>query len=617
MNSKVRNIKVQHILETHSKIRSQKKLEEIYEDYKKGIYYVSTRYSSVHLSTEELWTSTAHDRSWLFRHHCLPGVAYLIDSYYLDYNQDKLHTAYKMIEKWYEMNYPVSLSIMGWHDHSTALRLLHIVKLYLVLEEKNDSDVLPRLAEIADKHMEKLSDPDFYMPKHNHGLDQDICLFIATSVITDLPKSAEWNKLALERFWGQVNHIFASDGSYLEHSPHYIYLMLDRLLNFYQILNLVDEEQGEVLRNRITKIATFFIYSLHPDGNFPTIGDSETNSFTLNKEYWSILPEQIISSLNAIKNHNAIDIDLPVDAFYKEGGYAFFRSDWNNNENTVQLAFCSAFHSRVHKHHDDLSFVLYGKGQPLLIDSGKFTYQYDRDERKYVISSYGHNTVRINDQETNLSRQNFEKSGVLSFLSTKNVGYSSGFHALVDGVIHRRIMIYLKPKDVIVIDVVKGSSETTGEIIFNVNPDLIIVPENGEQVAYKDREVAFYLKNLLGNNEFTKYRGQTTPLRGWSSKIYGEFQGNDQLAMQKKGNCIKFAHHIRLNQANHITDFTFEGDLISFSWKKSHIKIQLTDFYEAIFINDKFYKTEKYFNNTKLIESLVKNEAEYYKSIHS
>jgi hypothetical protein len=614
MNSHV--ITAQDLLDIHSKVSNPKKLENIYHDYKEKVYMVSGRYTPVRLEDDELWTSEAHDRSWLFWHHCLVSVAYLIDSYNVSQNKEKLYLAFEIVEKWYEANYPESPSVMGWHDHSTALRLLHIVKLYLVFSELNDEKVLRKLEEVSEKHMEKLSDPDFYMPKHNHGLDQDISLYLASSVLGHIPRSKKWNELALKRFWGQVNNIFAEDGSYLEHSPHYIYLMLERLINFYKIVMKSNEKEGENLKKRIVAITKFFIYSLHPDATFPTMGDSESQTFDVNNDTWKSLPEDIYSTLASIKKENDLEIDLPLDAFYKDGGYAFFRSDWNNDEDTTQLTFYSAFHSRVHKHHDDLSILLYGHGKPLLIDAGKFTYQYDRAERHYVVSAYGHNTVRLNDSETDISRLNINKSGLLSFLNTKNIGYASGFHTLMDGATHRRMVFYLKPGEMVVLDLIKSNTNMDSEIIFNFHPDLRTMNMDGKIVGFNEGNPEIYLENLIGKTNYQKARGQSDPLRGWSSNFYGELHANDMITMKQNGSRTTFATYIHLNEQTSVTDFTWKDDVITFKWKSFQIKLKLTDFYEMLEINGKLFKTQKVFNKATLLEAITNNELEYYRNLN-
>jgi hypothetical protein len=607
-------ITVQELPNVHRRINNPERLESIFQDYQNHIYTVSDRYPPVRLEEEELWTATVHDRSWLFRHHSLVSLAYLIDSYYVDKNTQKVYLALEIAGKWFNANYPQSPSVMGWHDHSTALRLLHIVKLYLVISELEDQESLNNLEMLAEKHMEKLADPEFYMPKHNHGLDQDMILYLASSVLKNLPNSLKWIDLAIMRFWQQVNHLFAEDGSYLEHSPRYIYILLERLLNFQKILMKVDEREGTALKEKIIKVTRFFIYSLHPDGTSPTIGDTELISFNLNRDRWEIIPEDLYNILESIKKVNDVKITLPLDAFYQDGGYAFFRSDWANNEQTTQLIFYSAFHSRVHKHHDDLSILIYGHGKPLLIDAGKFSYQYDREERQYVTSSYGHNTVRINDSETDLARLNINKSGLLSYLNTKNIGYASGFHTLVKGTTHRRMIFYFKPGEVIILDRVKSNRRINNEIIFNLHSDLISTKVDNKIIGYFEGKPEIFIENLLGDSNYTKLRGQTNPLKGWSSDFYGEFKANDMISMKENGHVVKFATLIHLNDNTSVKEFKWNQDEVYFKWRSFDIRLKLTDFYELLEINGKIYDTQKVFQNPILFEAITNNESAFYKS---
>ncbi|MFE3898492.1 MULTISPECIES: heparinase II/III family protein [unclassified Priestia] len=608
MNSKDPLLDANDILVVHSQIKDPISLEEIYQDYKNQVYFISG-YSKVYLTDEELWVSKVHDRSWLFRHHCLVSVALLIDSYYLDQNKDKLLLAYKIVDKWFKFNFPSSPSDMAWHDHSTAFRLLHLTKLYLLLKSQEDSEYLNQLVFICNKHMEKLSDKNFYMPKHNHGLDQDIALFTAASVLN----CREMKETAIKRFWQQIDNLFSKDGSYLEHSPYYVYLIMGRLLGFYNILLKTDKKIGEKLQKRINKIIIFFINILQPDGTFPTIGDSELKKFEISQKYWENISGEFYAILKSIKEKNSNPIQLPLDSYYPYGGYVVFRNNWKNDLTTNQIIFYSSFHSRVHKHHDDLSFTLYGHGMPLLIDGGKFTYQYERPERKYITSTYGHNTVRINHKETDLTNNNIGKSGILSFLTTKNIGYASGFHTLYEGVTHRRMLFYLKPEEIIILDLIKGGKKVNTELTFNFNSQLISEMKNSRIVANYQESPVLYLKSLLGETDFNKYRGEVKPLRGWSSPIYGKFEENDLLIQSKKGKVVKYATYIGMNSDCKVSNFIWDDDGITFKWNNFEVKVHLTDFYEHIFINDKYFKTTKNFDNLTLLKAITNNEQDFFK----
>ncbi len=599
-------ITLEQIPNVHGVITSAEHLNKIFEDYKQNKFYVSDGYTIVKLEDTQLWSTEIHDRSWLFWHHCLVSVAFLIDSYKVDRNKEKLDLAYEITKKWYMSNYPSSPSVMGWHDHSTALRLIHIIKLYIVLAEINSQDErLFSLNYYAEKHMIKLADPKFYMEKHNHGLDQDIALYIASLVFHTLRKSSEWKKLSYQRFLKQVDDLFAEDGSYLEHSPHYIYLILERLLQFYRTIGSINEKSGEYLKERIEKIVSFFIYTIQPDGKFPTIGDSEARGFKIDDNNWGTVSKNKLELIRAITNKQEIkDVDLDLDSFYPEGGYAFFRSSWDHWRKTTQVIFYSSFHSRVHKHHDDLAFTLYGHGMPLLIDAGKYSYQYDRPERQYVVSSYGHNTVRLNEEETNLARLNINKSGLFSYRTMKNIGYASGFHMLTKNVRHRRILFYLKPNDLLILDMIDGHKETSGELIFNLHPSLDSKVNKGRVVSTQNEKPLLYFDNLLDDHSFQKFRGEQSPLLGWSSATYRQFVANDLILMKKKGTNIRFATLIRLDNNHAINNFEWINNHLSFNWKSNHVKVKLTDLYEEMMINKKVYTTKKVPVNVKLLEEL-------------
>ena len=71
-------------------------------------------------------------------------------------------------------------------------------------------------------------------------------------------------------------------------------------------------------------------------------------------------------------------------------------------ESISQLVFSAQFHSRQHKHADHLNILYHLNNQPLLVDAGTYTYQYDIPERMYCESTRAHNTVEID--ELNYSR---------------------------------------------------------------------------------------------------------------------------------------------------------------------------------------------------------------------
>lgn len=95
-------------------------------------------------------------------------------------------------------------------------------------------------------------------------------------------------------------------------------------------------------------------------------------------------------------------------------GYAVVRSPQptgtSDHEGASYLLFTAAFHSRTHKHADDLALTWFDCGREILIDAGRYGYLdplpadsplrrqgffYSAPERRYVESTRAHNTVEV------------------------------------------------------------------------------------------------------------------------------------------------------------------------------------------------------------------------------
>ena len=127
----------------------------------------------------------------------------------------------------------------------------------------------------------------------------------------------------------------------------------------------------------------YLAYLINPDGFLPILGDSNPTrlySIHINKVTSDKLKYVISKGKRRDKTRN--------DAFYPDGGMAIFRKMWDV-DTPFYFLFTAAYHSNVHKHADDLSFLLsYGKTD-YFVDSGKYNYNETDGYRKYFRSPYG------------------------------------------------------------------------------------------------------------------------------------------------------------------------------------------------------------------------------------
>ncbi|TLS38684.1 heparinase II/III family protein [Pseudalkalibacillus caeni] len=574
-----------------------KVLRPVCDDILDDIYYKNKRYPATKVNEANMWTANINDRSWRFWLHTLTMIEQLMDGY-REYNEPAyMEKAMALFFDWNEHNYPEAESEMAWHDHSTALRLIMICRLFEEWKQDHwDTETLSTFTELASAHCAKLSDPDFYMEKHNHGLDQDIAMYIASRVFNFLPEAEDWYQLATKRFWKQIEDLFAPDGSYLEHSPDYIYDLSDRLFKFLDFLKRYEIKEYEKLEAVLDKLVRFFVYTFQPTGLIPPVGDSANRPINVAK--FDNPPAHLLNPLLFVTTGGEKgEIDYKTDAVFPDGGYAIFRNQWGLDAKTVQLFFHSSFHSRVHKHHDDLSINLFGHGQPLLVDAGKYNYDYKTPERQYVVSNKAHNTVVVDNKNTEIIRMNIGKSGLTTYHLNEAFNYVSGIQCLYPGVMHRRMILYVKPGDIIVLDYLLGyKDDHTFEQTFNFDPSLeCSVEENRIQAGNNGTP---YLSLIPMVNEDTIetsiIKGQEDPLVGWHSTDYATLKESCHSSFSQTGKEARFATHISLSPSSPASiPFKWENDEINLSWQDKNLKIILTKQYEHLVLNGEYIASQK------------------------
>lgn len=560
-------IRVLHVIEGQQ-LKGQQ-LKDVCDDMLEDRYYLAKRYPTILLNANNIWASDPlKDRTWCFWLHTLLVVRYLIDGYEEFGERSYLQKAMKLFQDWQKHSVAKSLPEMAWHDHATALRLLVICKLFEVWKTNEwEEEIVHDFARIAEAHCEKLADPSFYKEQHNHGMDQDIALFTACTVFSQMSESESWSQKALQRFQQQMSHLFAADGSYREHSPGYAVIFVNRLYNFMDFLRDTGIPQYKDLQNVIEKQLVYLTNIIQPDGRVPNIGDSQMAPFRMGN--WSGLNETIIENLRYVASGGSNGIPPSnLDAIYPDGGFAMMRNKWKYVNDTVQLVLTSGFHSRTHKHNDDLSVTLFGHGQPLLVDAGLYNYNYDSFGRKYVVSKRAHNSVMVDNKDTELIRKNIGKSGLTDYLFEKEISVVAGAHCLYPGIVHQRIVLFLKPWNFYLFDWVKGYKQHRFEQIFNFNPNLQCRESEGKLHAALNGVDVLTITPLLQQAELQTIlvKSQRNPLRGWSSMDHGKLEPSWSAGYQSIGTQARFASHLKLQPT--------EMDESVVSWQADTITIQ-------------------------------------------
>jgi hypothetical protein len=309
------------------------------------------------------WTQGPRSRSWRLFLHAWHFMSGLLAGYEKTRDPQLLAVALRIAGDWVAQNgQPAKPS---WYDMAVASRASILG--YLIRQGSESGILKPAerktLVSAALAHGTWLASADHYKKHHNHGLFSDTGLLMLCRQLDALPECRAWRKTARERFRETLRQTVAPSGVHLEHSTSYHFVTLELV----ERALAADPELGvQGTRDRMRDVAPWLV---QPDGHLPQIGDTSDGT----------APEWAAKAATALRGSR----------FFRDAGYFVVRSE------QAQLLVTGAYHSRAHKHEDDLSFVLY-EGRRVLVDPGFGGYNDNRSrEGKFLTSARAHNLLVV------------------------------------------------------------------------------------------------------------------------------------------------------------------------------------------------------------------------------
>ncbi|MDW7656329.1 MAG: heparinase II/III family protein [Bacillota bacterium] len=303
-----------------------------------------------------------------------------------------VQSALDLVFSWIE-RFPVRSSDdppYAWNDDSTARRVYYLCDAYAswYLEMTEDQRLILRrtLAYQADL----LSQGTFYTWYHNHGLFQDRALLRYTQVIED-PNNDLYRAICKDRIMTYIQKAVTADGVNTEHSPAYHLVVVVLLQSMADFLETVDPSFSHMLREDvIDKMRDYATWLVRPDGQYPPLGDSLTEMEVI--QSWLADPWYQFAATAGSTGM----MPESLDRVYPDGGYAIFRNSWLFDGQASWVMFVAATHGGSHKHHDDLSFMIWHRGD-LFTDGGTGGYDYFGNPLAlYGVSPWAHSTLVSN-----------------------------------------------------------------------------------------------------------------------------------------------------------------------------------------------------------------------------
>jgi uncharacterized heparinase superfamily protein len=423
------------------------------------------------IKTNEDWNSQAISKLWLYNLHY---HSFLLSDISLPLKES-------VITKWIHENpWPVGI---GWEPYPLSLRIVHWIKFSLIEPGQRTEDFTQSLF-LQCFSLEKQIE---YHLLGNHLFENGKALLFA-GLYFDTKESKRWLKKGISILRKQLKEQILEDGGHFERSPMYHAIILEGILDIYQLLivsNSMKDRKTQKNLEQIKKTIQYIIPKMllwlsslsHQDGKIAFFNDST----------FEIAPES-----QEIYNYASyLGFSIPTEKY----PYIYLdKSGYIRAENKKALVLAdvgSVGPSYIpgHAHAGTLSFEVSLENERLFVNTGISTYD-NNEERIYQRSTLAHNTVSIDRQSSSKTWSSFrvaERANVFDIQSSSQESHLY-FSASHDGyqkskyrLIHRREW-FLLDKRLIVEDFFTGQG--TPEIIasFHLHPHWSVLSQEKNRV---------------------------------------------------------------------------------------------------------------------------------------
>jgi hypothetical protein len=475
-----------------------------------------------------------NDSDWRYQLNAWRLIEPNLQEYEATRSKKYIHAILPYIEDWYVYNViEDKKNHYKWYDASAGLRAMKLA--YLKLIEKRDKLKYSELEKntinaLAVEHIAYLTNPK-NIAQSNHAFFQIHGVLALLRIMEDAEGRGRYIDISRKLFIEALIKQFGHDGMHLEHSPAYHFFVYELVANFMKTGWYIDIPIVDRLVNKILDNAPWLVDA---NGSVIEVGDSSP-----------ILRNIGMSPLPRGSEDCQYATGYIPDCFgarlFSEAGYAIARSLPPIPPKKSSLLFMtSAYHSKSHRHSDDLSIVWMEYGNWILQDPGRYSYG-DGQRRLYTRSTRAHNTIEI-DSKSYSRNQIYAYGSAMREAIKDQWGFelSGGLWHKDIKAFHARKVLY-RPRDwLIVIDRVKDKYKRKRDWTLWYNfSEMISIRENGDFIqAALDDGVFLHLKTESTFRDSVKLivKGQIKPrLQGWRAKNFRALIPINSLGYSFKG----------------------------------------------------------------------------------
>lgn len=427
-----------------------------------------------------------------------------------------------------------------WNDHAVAERILALADFWALYRHHQsfETSVAKEILVFAARSGRFLADPTHFTASTNHGLMQNLALWHLCLAFPSIPETSRYRELALERLREQMVFYINEEGVVLEHSAKYHkdgVKFIGMAFRYMVLLGITIPSEWQQTYDRAKSV---YAELRRPDGSLPMFGDTGSGADQTN----SFVPMPGIDGRHGQLNQMIAWRPLEEYSVYPVAGYSIWwdgLNRWPITESLSQTVVAwSYFPGHAHKHADEMSVLLWARGQTWWTNVGYWPY--GEAERGETVSWNGSNAPHLIGESASSVR------------TTKMVGHGwVGGLRFIDlerrgprGYIARRQVVQATNNLWIIIDHTEGDSGDRTTTFWTAAHD-IQVNEGHISASYELRSkssesvLTKFISGSVGTT-IRSVKGSQTPFAGWqvvdhvgrpATAILVEQPANDSWAM--------------------------------------------------------------------------------------
>ncbi|HSE91087.1 MAG TPA: alginate lyase family protein [Candidatus Binatia bacterium] len=406
------------------------------------------------------------------------------------------------------------------------------------------------------RHLEYSIRPDATVSNHNHYLAGVVGLVYLGVLFPEFAGADAWLDLGVTGLAEEMQNQVHPDGVNYESSTAYHRFVLELFTSAALLCRMNNIGLADEFWKKLEKMYSFTLYATRQDGKMPQIGDTDDGRLHILSDYgeWDKRDHRYLLSIGAVLFNRAdmktfsdgfsedafwllgpkaassfdriptLPVPLSSKAFHESGFYIM------RSPRSYMLVSCNAVGSAGkgnHKHNDLLSFELYLRDRPFIVDPGSYVYTADPLWRNRFRSTHYHNTVKVDGEEQNRLPSNrlfqlFPDSQpiVHRWHSTMDHDWldaeHTGYLRLPRPVTHRRAFRFDKLNDKLEIaDTLTGSGEHRAAWYFHFDHGISVKAANENVFLAAAGEVTLAVR-VTSDSPFL-----AEICEGWISRSYG------------------------------------------------------------------------------------------------